>query len=116
MEKGEPLIISPRSSKRLVFSMDGVTVFMPEGASVTVRRPGGPSVKNSFGLHYSRFFSGELVNNSIKKSGFQKMFNSSISKALGVPSNIKRVQYSFSPNYIRSQADMALTQAFGGSL
>jgi hypothetical protein len=67
-------------------------------------------------LYYSRFFSGELVNNSIKKSGFQKMFNSSISKALGVPSNIKRVQYSFSPNYIRSQADMALTQAFGGSL
>jgi hypothetical protein len=116
MEKGEPLIISPRSSKRLVFSMDGVTVFMPEGASVTVRRPGGPSVKNSFDLQYSRFFSGQLVSGSIKKSGFQKMFNSSISKALGVPSNIKRVQYSFSPNYIRSQADMALTQAFGGSL
>jgi len=116
MEKGEPLIISPRSSKRLVFSMDGITVFMPEGASVTVRRPGGPSVKNSFDLQYSRFFSGQLVNNSIKKSGFQKMFNSSMSKALKVPSNIKRVQYSFSPNYIRSQADTALTQAFGGSL
>jgi len=116
MEKGEPLIISPRSSKRLVFSMDGVTVFMPEGASVTVRRPGGPSVKNSFDLQYSRFFSGQLVNGSIKKSGFQKMFNNSISKALQVPSNIKRVQYSFSPNYIRSQADSALTQAFGGSL
>lgn len=116
MEKGEPLIISPRSSKRLVFSMDGVTVFMPEGAPVTVKRPGGPSVKNSFDLQYSRFFSGQLVNSSIKKSGFQKMFNSSISKALKVPSNIKRVQYSFSPNYIRSQADVALTQAFGGSL
>jgi hypothetical protein len=35
---------------------------------------------------------------------------------LGVPSNIKRVQYSFSANTIRSQADSALSLAFGGAM
>ena len=76
MEAGMPLIIAPRHSERLVFEIDGNTVFMPKGASVTVKRPGGPSVKNQFTLQYSRFFSGELINNSIKKSGFKELFNS----------------------------------------
>jgi hypothetical protein len=116
MERGEAIQISPRSAERLVFNIDGMTVFMPKGASVTVKRPGGPSVKNSFDLLYSRYFSGQLVNESIKRSGFQKIFNASMAKALSVPSNIKRVQYSFSGNSIRSQADIALTQAFGGAL
>jgi hypothetical protein len=65
-------------------------------------------------LAHSRFFSGNLVNASIKSSGFQRIFNSSMSKALRVPSNIKKVQYSFSPNLIRSQADSALAASFGG--
>jgi hypothetical protein len=89
---------------------------MPKGASVTVKRPGGPSVKNSFDLLYSRYFSGQLINETIKRSGFQRLFNTSMSKALSVPNNIKRVQYSFSSNTIRSQADIALTQAFGGAI
>jgi hypothetical protein len=37
-----------------------------------------------------------------------------MTKALRVPSNIKKVQYSFSANAIRSQADAALTASFGG--
>jgi len=69
---------------------------------------------NQFTLAHSRFFSGNLVNSSIKNSGFQRIFNSSMSKALRVPSNIKKVQYSFSPNLIRSQADSALAASFGG--
>jgi predicted RNA-binding protein YlxR (DUF448 family) len=116
MERGEAIQISPRSAERLVFEIDGMTVFMPKGASVTVKRPGGTSVKNSFDLLYSRYFSGQLINETIKKSGFQRLFNTSMSKALSVPNNIKRVQYSFSSNAIRSQADIALTQAFGGAL
>ncbi len=59
---------------------------------------------------------GRLVNESIKRSGFQKIFNSSVTKALSVPSNIKKVQYSFSPNLIRSQADAALAASFGGAM
>jgi len=39
-----------------------------------------------------------------------------MTKALAVPSNIKKVQYSFSPNTIRSQADAALTLSFGGAM
>jgi hypothetical protein len=116
MEKGEPLVIRPKNAERLVFEVDGETVFMPKGASVTVKRPGGSAARNQFTLAHSRFFSGRLVNDSIKRSGFQRLFNSSITKALGVPSNIKRVQYSFSANTIRSQADSALTLSFGGAM
>ena len=116
MEQGLPLVIRPKNSERLVFEYNGETVFMPKGASVTVRRPGGSGARNQFTLAYSRFFSGQLVNNSIKNSGFQKIFNSSMTKALRVPSDIKRVKYSFSANTIRSQADSALTLSFGGAM
>ena len=116
MEQGKPLVIRPKNAERLVFQIDGETVFMPKGASVTVKRPGGSAARNQFTLAHSRFFSGNLVNDSIKRSGFQKLFNSSITKALRVPSNIKKVQYSFSANTIRSQADSALTLSFGGAM
>jgi hypothetical protein len=39
-----------------------------------------------------------------------------MAKALRVPTNIKRVQFSFTPNVIRSEADSSLAQAFGGVL
>ena len=115
MEAGMPVIIRPRSSERLVFDVDGSTVFMPKGASVTVTKPGGVRVKDTFAVSYKHFFTGNLVNLSIKKSGFQRMFNSSISKALSIPMDIKRVKYSFSANTVRGQADFALTSAFGGA-
>ena len=116
MEMGQPLTISPKYADRLVFEVNGATVFMPKGKSVTVKRPGGPGVKNQFSLAHSRFFSGQLVNNSIKKSGIQRIFGAGMAKALRLPTNIKRVQYSFSPNLIRSQADASLASAFGGAL
>lgn len=116
MEAGNPLVIRPRNAERLVFQGDEGIVFMPKGKSVTIRRPGGPGVKNQFGLATSRFFNGQLVNSSIKKSGFQQVFNSKMSKALKIPTTIKTVRYSFSANAIRLQADSELTQAFGGSL
>ena len=116
MEAGMPLKIAPRHSKRLVFETNGYTVFMPEGASVTVKRPGGPSVKNSFMMTYSRFFKSNLVNISIKNSGFQKLFNRSMSQALKVPSEIRTIKYSFNPNTLSIQADAALASAFGAAL
>ena len=115
MESGVPVVISPRASGRLVFEINGYTVFMPKGASVTVRRPGGAKSTNQFKLAYSQFFTGNLVNLSIKKSGFQKIFNSSLSKSMRIPADIKKVQYKFSPNTIRTQAELALDTAFGGS-
>ena len=36
----KPLVIRPKNAERLVFEIDGETVFMPKGKSVTVRRPG----------------------------------------------------------------------------
>jgi hypothetical protein len=116
MEAGMPLKIAPRHSKRLVFETNGYTVFMPEGASVVVKRPGGTSVKNSFMMTYSKFFRTNLVNVSIKRSGFQQLFNRSMTRALNLPSEIKTVKYSFNPNTISIQADAALSAAFGGAL
>ncbi len=116
MEAGIPLVIRPKNAERLVFEYNGETVFMPKGASVTVRRPGGSAATNQFALAYSRFFSGQLVNASIKNSGFQSIFNSKLTKAMRLPASIKKVQYKFSPNLVRSQADSALAMAFGGAL
>ena len=116
IDEGKPLVIRPKNAERLVFEYEGETVFMPKGKSVTVRRPGGSAATNQFSLAHSRFFSGRLVNESIKRSGFQKIFNSSMTKALRVPSDIKRVKYSFSANTIRSQADAALAASFGGAM
>lgn len=112
MEQGKTVVIAPRFSERLVFEVDGYTVFMPKGESVTVRKPGGVATKNSFFAAYRYFFTGQLVNMSIKKSGFQKLFNSSLSKALGVPAQVKSVKYKFSANELANEADVATSAAF----
>lgn len=116
MEEGIPVIISPKASRRLVFEINGEVVYMPKGASVTVPRPGGKASTNQFKLAYSKFFSGELVNLSIKRSNFQSIFNADMAKALKIPVNIKKVQYKFSPNTIRNEAVASLEMAFGGAL
>ena len=114
MENGMPIIIRPKSAERLVFEIDGEAVFMPKGKSVTVKSPGGRASSNQFDLAYSRYFSGPLVSNSIKTSGFQNLFGAKFERAMKVPSSISKVRYSFSPGTIRMQADSALTQQFGG--
>lgn len=116
IEEGKPLIVFPRQAERLVFESEGKTIFMPKGKPVTIRRPGGAAARNQFYLAHGRFFSGQLVSASIKKSGFQRIFNAKMAKALKVPANIKKVQYTFSANTLRTEADSALTSAFGGAL
>ena len=115
MEDGFPVRIAPRHAERLVFEMHGSMVFMPKGESVVVRNPGGKSARNQFSLAYSRFFSGQLVNLSIKKSGFQNLFKTDLGKALEVPYEVRSVRYSFSPNSLRLQAVTAIETAFGGN-
>lgn len=114
MENGKPVVISPRSSERLVFETNGYMVYMPKGQSVTVNKPGGVATKNSFLSAYKYFFTGQLVNMSIKNSGFQRLFNSSMTRALSVPVSIKTVKYKFSPNSIANEADAALLSSFAG--
>jgi hypothetical protein len=91
-------------------------MFMPKGASVTVQRPGGRAATHQFKLHYAKFFTGDLVNLSIKKSGFQRIFNDRMARAMGLPLNIRKVKYSFSPNAVRMQSLSAVQAAFGGIL
>ena len=114
MEAGMPLVIRPRYAERLVFEFNGITYYMPKGRSVTVSRPGGSKATNQFKLAYGRYFSGNLVNESIKKSGFQRIFGQATAKALKIPSDIKKVKYSFSPNTVKNQADAAVAAAYGG--
>lgn len=111
MEAGMPVKIAPRAAERIVFDVAGYVVYMPKGASVTVKKPGGRAVKQSFESAYKRFFTTNLVNLSIKKSGFQKMFTQKVTKALAIPVAIKKVKYSFSPNEVRSMADAAVMAA-----
>ncbi len=114
MESGKPVIISPKYSERLVFEIDGNTIYMPKGASVTVNRPGGPGSTNQFYLATNQYFKSNMVNLAIKNSGFQRLFTASLKKAMSVPSDIRTVKYKFSPNMIKSQADFAVNAAFGG--
>lgn len=115
MEQGTPVKITPRGpAGRLVFEWMGEPHFMPKGASVTVRSPGGKAATNQFKLAYARFFTGQLVNSSIKKSGFQNLFNAKLGRAMHLPQDIKKVKYSFSPNTVRMQARAAVESAFGG--
>lgn len=116
MEMGLPLVIRPTHAKRLVFEIDGRTVFMPKGASVNIKRAGGTKATNQYHLAYARFFNGNLINESIRKSNIQKIFNSASAKALRIPSSIRKVKYSFTPNTVRMEADAAVASAFGGAL
>lgn len=114
MELGKTVVIRPRNSERLVFEIDGETIFMPKGASVTVTRPGGVATKNSFLAAYKHFFTSQLVSASIKRSGFQNIFNSSLAKAIKLPGDIKTVKYKFSANTVSNQADAAVLSGFVG--
>ena len=116
MESGMPVVITPRASKRLVFETSTGVVYMPIGASVTVTRPGGGKATGRFQIAYARFFTGNLVNLSIKRSGFQQIFNSSLNKAMKLPAGIRKVKYSFSANTLNMQAESAIASAFGGTL
>jgi len=114
MEAGVPLVIRPRFAERLVFETSTGVVYMPKGASVTVTRPGGGKATGRFKIAYAQFFTGNLINLSIKKSGFQQIFNSSLTKSMKLPSDIKKVKYSFNANTLNMHAESAIASAFGG--
>ena len=116
MEAGMPLIIRPKSAERLVFETSTGVVYMPKGASVTVTRPGGGKATGRFQIAYAQFFTGNLVSSSIKRSGFQQLFNSSLTKAMRLPADVKKVKYSFSPNTLKLQAESSIALAFGGAV
>ena len=116
MEAGNPLVIRPTYSERLVFNIGEDVIYMPKGKSVTIRKPGGVATKTSFTAAYERFFTSNLVSMSIKKSGFQNIFSASALRALRIPANIKKVSYKFQPNIIKSQAEASARIAAGGVL
>ncbi len=113
MEEGMPLVIKPKNAERLVFEVRGSMVFLPKGQSVTIKSAGGGKTTKKFQIAYAQFFRGNLVNLSIKKSGFQNIFNKKIGKALNLPVDIKTVRYKFSPNSVLANARASVDAAFG---
>lgn len=108
MEAGEPLIIAPRHSERLVFKGSTGIVFLPKGQSVTVSKPGGAYVKDSFRKVYIMYFKGNLLFESVKKSEFKKVLKNRLTKSLRLPSEVKRISYSFSPASLAARASLAV--------
>jgi ethanolamine utilization protein EutQ (cupin superfamily) len=108
MEAGKPLIIAPRHSERLVFKGSTGIVFLPKGQSVTVSKPGGAYVKDSFRKVYIMYFKGNLLFESVKKSEFKKVLKNRLTKSLRLPSEVKRISYSFSPASLAAKASLAV--------
>lgn len=108
MEEGVALKISPRHAERLVFSIDGNMVFLKPGQSVVVSKPGGVGVKDSFKTIYRLYFKGNLISESIKRSGFAGALMAELRKSLNLPAYIKRISYSFSPGMVARDARAAV--------
>lgn len=67
MEEGIPVKISPKKSSKLVFEVDGETVFTSN--EVTVENPGGDYVAGSFQKIVDEFFNVYFRQSFIKSSG-----------------------------------------------
>jgi hypothetical protein len=70
MERGAPIVISPKNSNVLVFEVDGEVVFTPN--SVTVDNPGGAEVAGSFERIYRGWIRSNLPMLSLIDAGFFK--------------------------------------------
>ena len=75
MEAGQPLVISPRNAQRLVFEVDGETVFTKN--EVIVDNPGG-NVEGQFAKAFDTFFSRYLSQSFLRISGLYDYFNNPV--------------------------------------
>lgn len=67
MEEGIPVTISPKKAKKLVFEIDGETVFTDK--DITVFNPGGNLVEGSFEKIADEFFSRYFTQSFLQSSG-----------------------------------------------
>jgi len=67
MEEGIPVTISPKKADKLVFEIEGETIFTSK--EVTVQNPGGEYVEGSFEKIADQFFSRYFKQSFLKSSG-----------------------------------------------
>jgi hypothetical protein len=70
MEQGKPVTISPRMASKLVFEVDGKTVFTKK--SVTVEHPGGIAAQGGFEKAFDSFFTVYLSQAVLYSMGLQE--------------------------------------------
>lgn len=76
MEEGSPITISPKKSDKLVFEINGETIFT--GNDVTVENPGGDYVAGSFERVVDEFFNMYFRQSFIRSSGLYSYINNPI--------------------------------------
>lgn len=113
MESGRGVIVSPKKATRLVFEIDGRVIFMKPGKSVKVRYPGGKMTNKSFASHYRKFTKGQLIKESIAKSGVPTMMKRIVFQSMNIPSYIRTKSYSYSASSIRGLAKGAVDRGAG---
>ena len=67
MEEGIPVTISPKKAEKLVFEIDGETIFTNK--EITVANPGGDFVEGSFERITDQFFKSYFKQSFLKSSG-----------------------------------------------
>jgi hypothetical protein len=67
MEEGIPVTISPKKGNKLVFEIDGETIFTEK--EITVENPGGKAVQGSFQKIVDEFFNIYFKQSFLKSSG-----------------------------------------------
>jgi hypothetical protein len=99
MEEGIPVKISPKKGNKLVFEIDGETIFTEK--EITVEHPGGDSVKGSFQKIVDEFFNVYFKQSFLKSSGiysyiqnpiiYKKNFSAGLKsgKSVGVETGFK---------------------------
>lgn len=76
MEDGSPITISPKKSNKLVFEVNGETIFTSN--DVTVENPGGDYVAGSFERIVDEFFNMYFRQSFIRSSGLYSYINNPI--------------------------------------
>lgn len=76
MEEGMPVTISPKKASKLVFDIDGETIFTNK--EITVANPGGDFVQGSFQRITDQFFRVYFKQSFLKSSGIYDYINNPV--------------------------------------
>lgn len=114
MENQTPVIVAPKYSKSLKFTIGDRFITMPAGKSVKIVNPGGMAVSKAFSSNYSNFLNSNLLENSIIRSGIKTKMEYIITNAAKVPGFIKADALAYSSAAIKNAANNAINASARG--
>lgn len=104
MESGNPITITPKNSTKLVFEVNGETVF---ANSSYIQNPGGPYVAGAFKALFDEFFNSKLPNKALKELGFYDEI------VKGIKQETKVIMPRISSGSVKGSAQKAAAAAYG---